>query len=79
MTIKERLIQVLEELSEADAQDVLRYAEARCDGEWWAQPPRQIVLDAAEADWFADALDHPERFDSTLGGLAESAAKYRGA
>lgn len=77
MTTEERLHEIVDELSELEADDALRSIEARRAGEWWTQKPGQIELTAEEADAFADALEHPERSEPGLQRLAASAAKFR--
>ncbi len=67
MTTKERLHEIVDELSELEADDALRLIEAHRSGEWWAQKPERIELTAKEAGAFIDALVHP----GTLGvGIA---------
>lgn len=80
MTTKERLHEIVDELSELEADDALRLIEARRSGEWWAQGPdaHPIELNAADTERFLDALDHPERFEAGVERLKASAAKYRG-
>ncbi len=77
MTTKERLHEIVDELSELEADDALRLIEARRSGEWWAQRPERIELTAGEAGAFVDALEHPERSKSGLRRLAASAVKFR--
>lgn len=74
MTTKARLHQLVDELSELEADDALRVLKAHRAGEWWTQAPEKIVLTADEAERFVDALDHPERFHEGLRKLASRAA-----
>ncbi len=78
MTTKERLHEIVDELSELEADDALRMIEARRAGEWLAQTPQRIELNDEEAERFLDALDHPERFEAGVERLKASAAKHRG-
>jgi uncharacterized protein (DUF1778 family) len=73
MTTKERLHEIVDELSELEAGDALRILEAHRAGEWWAQEPQRIELTAAEADRLLDALDNPGRSQAGLRKLVERA------
>ena len=80
MTTKERLLEIVDELSELELDDTLRFVEARRSGEWWTHVSDEhaIVLNDEEAERFLDALDNPGRADEGLKRLIKSAAKYRG-
>ena len=67
MTTKQQLHQMVDELSEAEAEDALRVIAARREHEI---SPR-IVLDDAEAERFLDALDSPAAFEPGLQRLVE--------
>lgn len=67
MTTKEQLHQLVDELSEAEAEDALRVMVARREHE--ASP--RIVLDDHEAERFLDALADPAAFEPGLRRLAE--------
>lgn len=59
MTTKERLHEIVDQLSEPEADDALRVLEAHRAGEWWAHEPQRIVLNSDEAERFVHALEHP--------------------
>jgi hypothetical protein len=59
MTTKEQLHQLVDELSDAEAEDALRVMVARREHEI---SPR-IVLDDDEAERFLDALENPAAFE----------------
>lgn len=77
MTVKERLHAIVDELSDPEADDALRLIEARRAGDWWAQKPVAIELDAEAAVRFDDAVSHPERSEAGLRRLATRAADDR--
>lgn len=79
MTTKERLLEIVDELSELELDDTLRYVEARRAGDWWTQASEEhaITLNDEEAESFLDALDNPGQAEAGLKRLMESAAKYR--
>ena len=77
MTTKERLHEMIDELSELEAADVLQVIEARQAGEWWAQKPERIELTAEEAGRFLDAMDHPGAAVAGLRELTSRARAYR--
>lgn len=70
MTTKERLHQLVDELSEVEAEDALRVIAAR-RGERTDGGPVQIVLDEQEAARFLRALDDPGAFEPGLRRLAK--------
>ena len=73
MTTKDRLHEIVDELSELEAGDALRVLEAHRAGEWWAQEPQRIVLTAEEGDRLVHALDNPGRAQAGLRQLADRA------
>lgn len=70
MTTKQRLIQIVEELSESEVESVLRFVETHRSDLDLSDPVR-IVLDEEQMADFLDALDHPERFEPGLRRLFE--------
>jgi uncharacterized protein (DUF1778 family) len=70
MTTKERLIQLVQELTEVEAEGVLRVVEAH-RSDVVNDAPVRIELDDAQMADFLDALDHPERFEPGLRRLFE--------
>lgn len=66
MTTKQQLHQLVDELSEAEAEDALRVMVARREHE--VSP--QIVLGDDEAQRFLDALENPAAFEPGLRRLA---------
>jgi hypothetical protein len=76
MTAKERLHEIVDELSELEADGALRVLEAHRAGERWAQEPQRIELTTEEAERFADALDRPGRSRAGLRKLVERADTY---
>lgn len=73
MTTKQRLHEIVDELSELEAGDALRVLEAHRAGEWWAQEPQRIVLTAEDGDRLIDALDDPGRARAGLRKLVDRA------
>ena len=73
MTTKERLHEIVDELSELEASDALRVLEAHRAGEWWAQEPQTIELTVEEAGRLVDALDNPGQSQASLHKLVERA------
>ena len=67
MTTKQQLHQLVDELSEAEAEDALRVIVARREHE---VSPR-LVLDEDEAQRFLDALEEPAAFEPGLRRLTE--------
>jgi uncharacterized protein (DUF1778 family) len=67
MTTKQQLHQLVDELSDAEAEDALRVIVARREHE---VSPR-LVLDDEEAQRFLDALEDPAAFEPGLRRLAE--------
>jgi uncharacterized protein (DUF1778 family) len=67
MTTKEQLHRLVDELSDAEAEDTLRVMVARREHE---VSPR-IVLGDDEAQRFLDALDSPSAFEPGLRRLVE--------
>lgn len=67
MTTKQQLHQLVDELSDAEAEDALRVMVARREHE---VSPR-IVLGDDEAQRFLDALDDPTAFEPGLRRLTE--------
>ena len=67
MTTKQRLHQLVDDLSDAEAEDALRVMVARREHEISSR----IVLDDDEAQQFLDALDDPAAFEPGLRQLAE--------
>ena len=67
MTTKEQLHQLVDELSDAEAEDALRVMVSRREHE---VSPR-ILLGDDEAQRFLDALDDPAAFESGLRRLTE--------
>lgn len=67
MTTKQQLHQLVDELSDAEAEDALRVMVARREHE---VSPR-IVLGEDEAQRFLDALDDPAAFEPGLRRLTE--------
>jgi len=77
MTTKDRLKQIVDELTDLEADDVLHVVEAHRAGEWWAQKPVELDLDAEQEAHLADVLEHPDRSLPGLQDLAGKAAGYR--
>lgn len=69
MTTREQLHQLVDELSDAEAEDALRVMVARREHEI---SPR-IVLDDDEAQLFLSALEDPAAFEPGLRRLTERA------
>ena len=67
MTTRERLHRLVDELSDAEAEDALRIMVARREDEI---SPR-IVLSDEEAQRFLDALENPSAFEPGLRRLVE--------
>ncbi len=67
MTTKQQLHRLVDELSDAEAEDALRVMVARREHE----VSSRIVLGDDEAQRFLDALDSPAAFESGLRRLAE--------
>jgi len=67
MTTKEQLHQMVDELSDAEAEDALRVMVARREHE--VSP--QVVLDHVEAQRFLDALEDSAAFEPGLRRLTE--------
>lgn len=67
MTTRERLHRIVDELTDAEAEDVLRVMAAQSDHEVL---PR-IVLSDDEAQRFLDALEDPSAFDTGLRRLVD--------
>lgn len=78
MTTKERLHELVDELSDQEADDALRLIEARRADEWWTQKPVEIKLSAAETAHLLDVLEHPERSEAGLRDLFRRASQYQG-
>jgi uncharacterized protein (DUF1778 family) len=76
MTTKERLHEIVDQLSELEAGDALRVLEAHRAGEWWAHEPERLELTADEAQRFGDALENPGRSQAGLRKLVERADTY---
>lgn len=67
MTTKQQLHQLVDELSDAEAEDALRVMVARREHE---VSPR-VVLDDDKAQRFLDALEDPAAFEPGLRRLTE--------
>jgi uncharacterized protein (DUF1778 family) len=67
MTTKERLLALVEDLSELEAESALRVLTAERSNE----APARIELDERQMAAFLDALDHPESFEPGLRRLFE--------
>jgi hypothetical protein len=67
MTTREHLHRLVDELSDAEAEDALRIMVARLENE---VSPR-IVLSDEEAHRFLDALENPSAFEPGLRRLVE--------
>jgi len=67
MTTREHLHRLVDELSDAEAEDALRIMVARREDE---MSPR-IVLSDEEAQRFLDALENPSAFEPGLRRLVE--------
>lgn len=78
MTTKERLHELVDELSDLEADDALRLIEARRADEWWTQKPVEMTLNSDEWAHMLDVLEHPERSEAGLQALLRSAAQYTG-
>ena len=70
MTTKQRLHQLVDELSEVEAEHALRVISARRAGD----ERTTLVLDDAEAQRFLDALERPEASVAGLRSLARHRA-----
>jgi uncharacterized protein (DUF1778 family) len=73
MTTKERLHEIVDELSELEASDALRVLEAHRAGGWWAQEPQRIELTAEDAGRLVDVFDNSGRSQAGLHKLVERA------
>jgi hypothetical protein len=73
MADRKEVHRVVDDFPEAEFDGALELLVSKPDDE--PGEPQEIVVDAHQAEWILDALDHPERFEAGLRRLMASAGK----